>query len=85
MGLLFFSRSYGRPLRQIRVEANFVPFNPDILLADDDWSLLGRPFFHTYWTDCVGTRCPVPLQHSTRITLPNYSQGNGYVHLGVNK
>ena len=46
-------RSYGRPPRTINIEANFVPFNPDILPTEDDWTLLGRPFFHTYWTDCV--------------------------------
>ena len=41
--LLFF-RSYGRAPKTINIEANFVPFNPDILPTDDDWTLLGRPF-----------------------------------------
>ncbi|ELU03277.1 hypothetical protein CAPTEDRAFT_46000, partial [Capitella teleta] len=45
-------RPYGRPVRQIYVEANFVPFNPGILPGEDDWTLLGRPFFHIYITDC---------------------------------
>ncbi|KAK2162700.1 hypothetical protein LSH36_93g03036, partial [Paralvinella palmiformis] len=44
-------RAYGRP-RALKIEANFVPFNPDILPEEDDWSLPGRPLFHTYWLDC---------------------------------
>ena len=54
--VLFFvvvDRSYGRTPRTVTTEASFVPFNPDILVGDDEWTLLGRPFFHTYWTDCV--------------------------------
>ncbi|KAI0210478.1 Trafficking protein particle complex subunit 10 [Lamellibrachia satsuma] len=45
-------RSYGRTPRTVKTEASFVPFNPDILIGDEEWTLLGRPFFHTYWTDC---------------------------------
>ena len=51
-------RSYGRPARTVQVEANFVPFNPDIIPTSEDWGLLGRPFFHTYWTDCVSRETP---------------------------
>lgn len=46
-------RSYGRPPRSIHVQAAFVPFDAKTLPSEDDWSLLGRPFFHTFWTDCV--------------------------------
>ena len=49
-------RAYGRP-RALKIEANFVPFNPDILPKEDDWSLPGRPLFHTYWLDCVSDAC----------------------------
>lgn len=52
---VFHFSSYGRPSRTVCVEATFVPFNPSILPSDDEWTLLGRPFFHTYWTDCVSS------------------------------
>ena len=46
-------RSYGRPPRNIFLEASFVPYDEDILPDDTDKTLISRPYFHIYWTDCV--------------------------------
>ncbi|XP_064606870.1 trafficking protein particle complex subunit 10-like [Liolophura sinensis] len=45
-------RSYGRPPKTVHLEASFVPFDSDILPLETDRTLVSRPFFHIYWTDC---------------------------------
>lgn len=45
-------RSYGRPPRNVFLEASFVPYDEDILPEDTDKTLISRPYFHIYWTDC---------------------------------
>ncbi|BFZ24932.1 hypothetical protein BsWGS_27970 [Bradybaena similaris] len=45
-------RSYGRAPRSIHLEASFVPYDPDILPGDEEKTLVSRPYFHIYWTDC---------------------------------
>ncbi|CAG5118255.1 unnamed protein product, partial [Candidula unifasciata] len=44
--------SYGRAPRSIHLEASFVPYDPDILPGDEEKTLVSRPYFHIYWTDC---------------------------------
>ena len=51
--LNIFQRSYGRPPRIIHVDANFVPYKPELVTGDDMWELLGKAFFHVFWTECV--------------------------------
>ncbi|GAB1598898.1 trafficking protein particle complex subunit 10-like [Argonauta hians] len=45
-------RSYGRSSKFVCLEASFVPYDEDILPTENDKSLISRPFFHIYWTDC---------------------------------
>ncbi|OWF50213.1 trafficking protein particle complex subunit 10-like isoform X2 [Mizuhopecten yessoensis] len=45
-------RSYGRPPKTLKLEASFVPFDEDILPQDKDKTLVSRPYFHIFWTDC---------------------------------
>ncbi|XP_049885562.1 trafficking protein particle complex subunit 10 [Pectinophora gossypiella] len=44
-------RSYGRVTKSVYLEASFVKYNRDKLQSE--YSLLKRPIFHIYWTDCV--------------------------------
>ncbi|KAL0868397.1 hypothetical protein ABMA27_007909 [Loxostege sticticalis] len=44
-------RSYGRPPKSVYLEASFVKYNKDKVVAEQN--LLKRPIFHIYWTDCV--------------------------------
>ncbi|ESO89314.1 hypothetical protein LOTGIDRAFT_106362, partial [Lottia gigantea] len=46
-------RSYGRPPRTVHLEASFVPYDADILPDETTKTLVSRPYFHIYWTDCV--------------------------------
>ncbi|KAH3737359.1 hypothetical protein DPMN_043942 [Dreissena polymorpha] len=45
-------RSYGRPARNVHLEASFVPYDDDILPDDSVKTLVSRLYFHVYWTDC---------------------------------
>lgn len=45
-------RSFSRPIKQVKLEATFVPFSRDILPTDKDWHLIKQPIFHIYWTEC---------------------------------
>jgi len=45
-------RSFSRPIKQVKLEATFVPFSRDILPTDKDWHLIEQPIFHIYWTEC---------------------------------
>ncbi|XP_033741399.1 trafficking protein particle complex subunit 10-like [Pecten maximus] len=45
-------RSYGRPAKTLQLEASFVPFDEDILPQEKDKTLVSRPYFHIFWTDC---------------------------------
>ncbi|KAK6170462.1 hypothetical protein SNE40_018849 [Patella caerulea] len=45
-------RSYGRAPRTIHLEASFVPYDADILPDETTKTLVSRPYFHIYWTDC---------------------------------
>lgn len=45
-------RSYGRAPRSVQLEGSFVPYDPDILPEEDTKTLVSRPYFHIYWTDC---------------------------------
>ena len=46
-------RSYGRPARNVQLEASFVPYDDDILPDDSVKTLVSRLYFHIFWTDCV--------------------------------
>ncbi|KAG7201711.1 hypothetical protein KM043_004436 [Ampulex compressa] len=45
-------RSFGRPIKQVKLGASFVPFSRDILGNEKDWHLIKLPIFHIYWTEC---------------------------------
>ncbi|KAL4232651.1 Trafficking protein particle complex subunit 10 [Mactra antiquata] len=45
-------RSYGRPARNVHVEASFVPYDDDILPDDSIKTLVSRLYFHIFWIDC---------------------------------
>ncbi|XP_050448380.1 trafficking protein particle complex subunit 10 [Cataglyphis hispanica] len=45
-------RSFSRPIKQVKLEAIFVPFSRDILPTEKDWHLIKQPIFHIYWTEC---------------------------------
>ncbi|KAK7107426.1 trafficking protein particle complex subunit 10-like [Littorina saxatilis] len=45
-------RSFGRAPRSVQLEGSFVPYDPDILPEEDTKTLVSRPYFHIYWTDC---------------------------------
>lgn len=45
-------RSFSRPIKQVKLEATFVPFSRDILPTEKDWHLIKQPIFHIYWTEC---------------------------------
>ncbi|XP_014773822.1 trafficking protein particle complex subunit 10 [Octopus bimaculoides] len=45
-------RSYGRSSKFVCLDASFVPYDDDILPTENDKSLISRPFFHIYWTEC---------------------------------
>ncbi|XP_022242094.1 trafficking protein particle complex subunit 10-like [Limulus polyphemus] len=45
-------RSYGRSPKMVKVEADFVPFNEDIIPQEGEWNISGHPLLHTYWTEC---------------------------------
>ncbi|ERL87715.1 hypothetical protein D910_05105 [Dendroctonus ponderosae] len=46
-------RSLGRPIKNVHVGANFVPFNVQSLPKCSQWDLIRQPLFHTYWTECT--------------------------------
>lgn len=47
-------RSYGRPIKDVRVEASFQPFDAKILdkYKQGDWNILDHPVLHLYVTEC---------------------------------
>uniref|UniRef100_A0A1Q3F869 Putative transmembrane protein n=1 Tax=Culex tarsalis TaxID=7177 RepID=A0A1Q3F869_CULTA len=47
-------RSYGRPVKNVRVEASFQPFDAQALerFRDGSWSILNHPVLHVYVTEC---------------------------------
>lgn len=45
-------RSYGRGPRTLNLEASFVPYDADILPDQEEKTLVSRPYFHIFWTDC---------------------------------
>ncbi|GFR71067.1 trafficking protein particle complex subunit 10-like [Elysia marginata] len=45
-------RSYGRAPRSVHLSASFVPYDADILPEEEEKTLVSRPYFHIYWTDC---------------------------------
>ncbi|XP_005093343.1 trafficking protein particle complex subunit 10 [Aplysia californica] len=45
-------RSYGRAPRSVNLEASFVPYDADILPDEEEKTLVSRPYFHIFWTDC---------------------------------
>ncbi|XP_065074788.1 trafficking protein particle complex subunit 10 [Ochlerotatus camptorhynchus] len=47
-------RSYGRPVKNVRVEATFKPFDPNLLekYRDGSWSIVDHPVMHIYVTEC---------------------------------
>lgn len=45
-------RSYDRPIKPVRLSANFTPFSQDVLPSGKDCHLVKRPIFHTYWSEC---------------------------------
>lgn len=47
-------RSYGRPIKDVRVEASFVPFDTKLLekYKRGDWNILEHPVLHIYVTEC---------------------------------
>ena len=49
-------RSFGRAPRSVQLEGSFVPYDADILPEEDTRTLVSRPYFHIYWTDCVSSQ-----------------------------
>lgn len=49
-----FKRSYGRPIKNVRIETTFQPFNTKILddYKNGDWSILKHPVLHLYVVEC---------------------------------
>nr|XP_033340136.1 trafficking protein particle complex subunit 10 [Megalopta genalis] len=45
-------RSFGRPIKQVKLGANFVSFSKDILPSKKDCHLIKQPIFHIYWSEC---------------------------------
>lgn len=47
-------RSYGRPIKDVRVEASFQPFDVKLLekYKKGEWNILEHPALHLYITDC---------------------------------
>lgn len=45
-------RSFGRPLKLIKLNASFVPFSREVLPTEKDWHLIRQPILHIYWTEC---------------------------------
>lgn len=47
-------RSYGRPVKEVRVEASFQPFDAKVLdrYKRGDWNILEHPVLHLYVTEC---------------------------------
>jgi hypothetical protein len=45
-------RSFGRPVKHVKLGAIFVPFSREILPTEKDWHLIKQPIFHIYWTEC---------------------------------
>ena len=55
----FYSRSYGRPPKTVKLKAHFVRLSEGMLVDVSSRetyttasSLHKQPFFHIYWTDC---------------------------------
>lgn len=49
-----FPRSYGRPVKQVRLHAKFVPFDMHNLPRSfNDVKLMKDPVLHIYWIDYV--------------------------------
>lgn len=46
-------RSLGRPVRNVHIGANFVPFSISALPKPGQWDLVRQPLFHIYWTECT--------------------------------
>ena len=44
--------SYGRPPKNVYIDAQFIKFTPQYL-NEPELKLLGKPLLHTYWTDCT--------------------------------
>ncbi|XP_055640187.1 trafficking protein particle complex subunit 10 [Toxorhynchites rutilus septentrionalis] len=47
-------RSYGRPVKNVRVEASFKPFDSAVLekYRDGKWSIIDHPVIHIFVTEC---------------------------------
>lgn len=56
-------RSYGRPNKNVRLDAQFTPFEPSALepYKTGNWSILEHPVLHIYVTDC----CDVDIYKSS--------------------
>ncbi|XP_060535184.1 trafficking protein particle complex subunit 10 [Cylas formicarius] len=48
-------RSLGRPVKVVRIGANFTPFSKSALPRSGQWDLIRQPLFHIYWTECTDT------------------------------
>lgn len=46
-------RSFGRPIKQVKLGASFVSFSRDILPNEKDWHLINQPVLHIYWSECT--------------------------------
>ena len=65
-------RSFGRAPRSVQLEGSFVPYDADILPEEDTKTLVSRPYFHIYWTDCVS--------HNIRTSVPKIQRCLTIVH-----
>lgn len=46
-------RSFGRPIKQVKLGASFLSFSRDILPNEKDWHLINQPVLHIYWSECT--------------------------------
>lgn len=46
-------RSFGRPLKLVRLGGTFVPFSSNTLpTIEKNFQLIKQPIFHIYWSEC---------------------------------
>ncbi|KAF7989459.1 hypothetical protein HCN44_008133 [Aphidius gifuensis] len=52
LGSAEWRRSFGRPIKLVKLNPTFVPFSQNQLPTDKDWNLIKQPIFHIYFSEC---------------------------------
>lgn len=45
-------RSFGRPIKLVKLNASFMQFSRDLLPNEKDWHLIKQPILHIYFSEC---------------------------------